>query len=82
MATTDADGNTTTNTYDADNRLVSVSTPTAPPLLLTPMTPTTTEPKCRTEQARTSYSYNARDLLTQLAGPEGTFTYTYDADGT
>ena len=73
-------GVTTTYTYDSLNRLLSRSTPGEATVS---NTYTSTGKFATTTDASgtTTYTYDTMDRLTAKATPEGTLSYTYDADG-
>jgi len=80
---TDFNGATTSYVYDALNRL---STITPDPRLAQPtirftFTPSGQRATMMDASGTTTYDYDAQDRLTSKATPQGTLSYTYDANG-
>lgn len=90
-AATDPAGNTTTSTYTADGDLATVTTPegrtsshTYDPVgrLATSVDPRGNQPGADPAQFTTSYTYNARDQITEVTNPLGHSSLsTYDDAG-
>src|SRR6202030_3432883 len=77
---TDFDGNTTTYSYDALNRLLSkvpASSLNEPTVTYT-YTPSGKRASMVDAGGSTIYTYNGRDHALTEATPEGTLSYTYD----
>ncbi len=78
---TDAVGAVTTKTYDAENRLVSVSYSDGTPAVTFGYDASGNRLKMTDGTGTTNYTYNSRNELTAVTGPQGNYGYGYDPSG-
>ena len=80
---TDFNGKTTTYHYDALNRLDTISPDASlnQPGVLFTFTPTGQRASMADGSGTTTSGYDAQDRLTSKATPQGTLSYSYDANG-